>query len=181
MIKISDKIKIYDTTLRDGTQGEDVSLSSNEKTRLALEIDKVGFDYIEGGWPGSNKKDIEFFENIKNLKLKNSRISAFSMTRRKDMKVEEDPNIQQLLNSETKVVTIVGKCWDLHLHRGDEFCLQDRRTEFIGYYLRCFSHASHFGGDPAGCGLGPDIRGNRCVAVWILWIILPGYFQTSWI
>ena len=110
-------IKIYDTTLRDGTQGEDISLSSNEKLKIALELDNLGVDYIEGGWPGSNKKDREFFENAKSIKLKNAKISAFSMTKRKGIKVEEDSNMQELIKANTKVVTIVGKSWDLHLHK----------------------------------------------------------------
>jgi 2-isopropylmalate synthase len=118
-------IKIYDTTLRDGTQGEDISLSSNEKIKIALELDKIGVDYIEGGWPGSNKTDREFFEMAKSLKLENAKISAFSMTKRKGVRVEDDPNMQELLKAETKVVTIVGKSWDLHLNKVLKISLKD--------------------------------------------------------
>ena len=77
------KIKIYDTTLRDGTQAEEVSLSSDEKIRVAKELDKLGIDYIEGGWPGSNKKDKDFFEKAKKIHFNNSKLSAFSMTKKK--------------------------------------------------------------------------------------------------
>jgi 2-isopropylmalate synthase len=109
------KIKIYDTTLRDGTQAEDVSLSSDEKLKIALELDKLGFDYIEGGWPGSNAKDKEFFEKAKKTKFTNSKLAAFSMTRRKNMSAKNDLNIQELLKAETPVITIVGKSWDKHV------------------------------------------------------------------
>jgi 2-isopropylmalate synthase len=109
------KIKIYDTTLRDGTQAEEVSLSSDEKIRLAKELDKLGIDYIEGGWPGSNKKDKDFFEKAKHIKFKNSKLSAFSMTKRKEIDITQDLNIQELLKAETPVITIVGKCWDKHV------------------------------------------------------------------
>jgi 2-isopropylmalate synthase len=108
------KVNIYDTTLRDGTQGEDVNLSASEKIKIALELDRLGFDYIEGGWPGSNAKDKEFFEKCKNIKFKNSKIAAFSMTRRKDIKCEDDQNMITLLKADTPVVTIVGKSWDMH-------------------------------------------------------------------
>lgn len=109
------KIKIYDTTLRDGTQGEEVSLSSYEKLMIALELDKMGFDYIEGGWPGSNSKDKEFFEKAKSAKLSHAKLAAFSMTKRKDILIKDDKNIQELLAAETPVVTIVGKTWDIHV------------------------------------------------------------------
>ena len=109
------KIKIYDTTLRDGTQGEDVSLSSYEKLRIAKELDKLGVDYIEGGWPGSNAKDKDFFEKAKEIKFEKAKLTAFSMTKRKGLKVEEDPNMVELLNAQTPVVTIVGKTWDIHV------------------------------------------------------------------
>jgi len=108
------KIKIYDTTLRDGTQGEEVSLSSHEKMMIAQELDNIGFDYIEGGWPGSNARDREFFQKARSYKFKHSKLAAFSMTRRKNFRAEEDANMQELLAAETPVVTIVGKSWDLH-------------------------------------------------------------------
>ena len=108
-------VTIYDTTLRDGTQGEGFSLSGLDKLRLARVFDEFGVDYIEGGWPGSNPKDIEFFEKAKTLDLKHAKVAAFGSTRRADMKVEEDPQIRLLLEAETPVVTIFGKSWDLHV------------------------------------------------------------------
>lgn len=110
-------MKIYDTTLRDGTQAEGVSFSVLDKIEIAKELDRFGVDYIEGGWPGSNPKDIQFFKKIKNIHLKKAKISAFGSTRRKDKKVEEDLNISTLIEAETPVVTIFGKSWVLHVKR----------------------------------------------------------------
>jgi 2-isopropylmalate synthase len=108
-------IEIYDTTLRDGTQGEGVSLSAADKLRIAERLDAFGVHYIEGGWPGSNPKDMEFFKQASRRKYRNARIAAFSMTRRKDIAVEKDSLMLQLLEAETPVVTIVGKTWLLHV------------------------------------------------------------------
>ena len=93
-------VAVYDTTLRDGTQGEGFSLSGLDKLRLARKLDEFGVDYIEGGWPGSNPKDVEFFEEAKKLDLKHAKVAAFGSTRRADMKVEEDPQIRLLLEAE---------------------------------------------------------------------------------
>lgn len=109
------KIKLYDTTLRDGCQAENVVFSLADKIAIAEKLDELGIHYIEGGWPGSNPKDIEFFKQIKNVKLNNAKITAFSSTRRAKKKVDEDSNIQTLLKAETSVVTIFGKTWDLHV------------------------------------------------------------------
>ncbi|MBC7190028.1 citramalate synthase, partial [Candidatus Aerophobetes bacterium] len=111
------RVKIYDTTLRDGAQATGVSFSLLDKLEIAKELDKLGFDYIEGGWPGSNPKDMEFFKRVKNLTLTFSRIAAFGSTRRKDTPVEKDPNILSLLEAETEVVTLVGKSWVLHVRK----------------------------------------------------------------
>lgn len=108
-------VTIYDTTLRDGTQGEGFSLSGLDKIRLAQRLDSFGVDYIEGGWPGSNPKDVEFFEEAKKLKLNHAKIAAFGSTRRADLAVEDDPQIRLLLDAETPVVTIFGKTWSLHV------------------------------------------------------------------
>lgn len=109
------KITLYDTTLRDGTQGEGVSLSANDKLRLCERMDEFGIHYIEGGWPGSNPKDVEFFKKAKKLKLRTARLAAFGSTRRADLSPNEDPNLKALLKAETKTVTIFGKSWDLHV------------------------------------------------------------------
>jgi 2-isopropylmalate synthase len=108
-------VELYDTTLRDGSQGEGVNFSAADKLRIAEQLDLFGIDIIEGGWPGSNPKDMEFFEQAKRRKFKRAKISAFSMTRRKDTRVEDDPNLQKLLAAETPVVCIVGKTWLMHV------------------------------------------------------------------
>jgi len=109
------KVTIYDTTLRDGSQGEGISFSSRDKIRVAEKLDEFGIDYIEGGWPGSNPKDVEFFQMAKDLDWKNAKIAAFGSTRRAGVKVEEDPQIQMLLDASTPVVTYFGKSWKLHV------------------------------------------------------------------
>ena len=109
------KVKIYDTTLRDGSQAEGISYSVRDKIRIAEELDKIGVHFIEGGWPGSNPKDREFFIKVRALKLKNSKIAAFSMTRRPNITADKDSNIAALLKSNAQVITIVGKTWDFHV------------------------------------------------------------------
>lgn len=108
-------VEIYDTTLRDGTQGEGINLSATDKLRIAERLDAFGIHYIEGGWPGSNPKDMEFFKQAARRKYRNAKIAAFSMTRRKGFAVENDELMIQLLEAETPVVTIVGKTWLLHV------------------------------------------------------------------
>ena len=109
------KIEIYDTTLRDGTQGEGISFSSLDKIKIALRLDKLGVSYIEGGWPGSNPKDMEFFAKIRSIPLKKAKISAFGSTRKGNIKVEKDFNIKALMDSKAPVITIFGKSWELHV------------------------------------------------------------------
>ena len=110
------EVEIYDTTLRDGSQGEGINFSVMDKLRIAERIDAFGIHYIEGGWPGSNPKDLEFFRVASKRKWKNARIAAFSMTRRKGVAVENDNLMRQILEAETPVVTIVGKSWLLHVN-----------------------------------------------------------------
>lgn len=109
-------IEIYDTTLRDGSQGEGVNFSVADKLRIAERLDQFGVHYIEGGWPGSNPRDFEFFQRIKRRKFTHAKLAAFSMTRRKGVPVERDDSLRELLEAETPVVTIVGKTWLLHVH-----------------------------------------------------------------
>ncbi len=109
------KIILYDTTLRDGTQSEGISLTVNDKIRIAEKLDELGIDYIEGGWPGSNPKDMEFFVKAKKLKLKHAQITAFGSTRRGNTSPSKDTNIRALLKSGCKTCTIFGKSWDLHV------------------------------------------------------------------
>jgi 2-isopropylmalate synthase len=108
-------IQIYDTTLRDGTQGEGVNFSLHDKLEIAQRLDEMGVDYVEGGYPLSNEKDAEFFQRARELDLKNAKICAFGMTRRKGIKAEDDPGMQALLQSDASVCTIVGKTWDFHV------------------------------------------------------------------
>ncbi len=110
-----DKIIIYDTTLRDGTQSEGVSLSCEDKIRITRQLDAFGVDYIEGGWPGSNPKDVEYFQRARDLKLKHAKIAAFGATCRPRAKPADDENILALINSEAPVCTIFGKTWTLHV------------------------------------------------------------------
>jgi 2-isopropylmalate synthase len=104
-------VLIYDTTLRDGTQGEGVALSIRDKVTIAQLMDETGISYIEGGWPGSNPRDEQFFEDIKKVKLAQAKVAAFGSTRRSGITCDVDPNIQSLLRAETPVVTIFGKTW----------------------------------------------------------------------
>ena len=109
------EVEIYDTTLRDGSQGEGINFSVADKLRIAERIDAYGIHYIEGGWPGSNPKDIEFFAQAKKRRYKNARLAAFGATRRKGVSVENDEQVRLLLEAETPVVTLVGKTWLLHV------------------------------------------------------------------
>ncbi len=109
-------LELYDTTLRDGAQREGISFSLADKEKIARKLDELGIDYIEGGWPGSNPKDAEFFERASHLGLHQTVVTAFSMTCRVGMDPAEDPNMQQLLAANTEVVAVVGKSWDLHVH-----------------------------------------------------------------
>ena len=111
------RIQTFDTTLRDGTQGEAVSFSVDDKLLIAQKLDELGIDYIEGGWPNSNPKDKEFFQRARELSLKNARLTAFGSTRFSKNKVEQDPNVRALLEAETPTISIFGKSWDLHVKR----------------------------------------------------------------
>jgi 2-isopropylmalate synthase len=108
------RIEIYDTTLRDGTQGEGVSLSVQDKLLITRRLDELGVDYIEGGYPLSNPKDATFFQEARALKLNHAKLVAFGMTRRRGVKAAEDVGLSALRDAETEVVTVVGKTWDLH-------------------------------------------------------------------
>jgi 2-isopropylmalate synthase len=108
-------IQVYDTTLRDGCQSEDVSLTIEDKVTIAERLDELGFDYIEGGWPGSNERDAAFFKEIKKIKIRHAKIAAFGATRRSGVRAAADRNLQLLLRAETPVATVVGKTWDMHV------------------------------------------------------------------
>lgn len=145
------KITIYDTTLRDGTQGEGISLSLEDKLKIAAKIDSLGVDYVEGGWPGSNPKDMEFFKRIQNIPLKYAKISAFGSTRRSNIAVEDDKNLQALIASGTSVACIFGKSWDFHVEVALRTTLEENLRmieDSVGFLkaqgLQTFYDAEHF-------------------------------------
>lgn len=109
------KVYLYDTTLRDGTQGEGISLSVEDKIKIALRLDQFGIDFIEGGWPGSNPKDMAFFERIREISLQHAKITAFGSTCRPNVAASEDDNLQALILSGAGAAAIFGKSWDLHV------------------------------------------------------------------
>jgi 2-isopropylmalate synthase len=119
------KIQIYDTTLRDGCQSEDVSLTTEDKVEIASRLDDLGIDYIEGGWPGSNDRDAFFFSAVKKANLKHAKIAAFGSTRRSGIKAAQDRNLMLLLKAETPVATVVGKTWDLHVREALRIPLEE--------------------------------------------------------
>lgn len=118
-------ILLYDTTLRDGTQREGISLSVDDKLKIARRLDEFGVQYIEGGWPGSNPKDAAFFQRVRSMKLQHAKIAAFGSTMKKGSRPEEDANLQALVQAETPVVTLVGKSWTLHVTQVLEVTLEE--------------------------------------------------------
>lgn len=109
------KVELYDTTLRDGAQTQGISFSVSDKVRIAEKLDSLGIHYIEGGWPGANPKDVDFFKKAKSLRLRNSKLVAFGSTRRAEMNVSGDSTMKGLLLSGTEAITLFGKSWDLHV------------------------------------------------------------------
>ncbi|MEI6845852.1 MAG: citramalate synthase, partial [Candidatus Firestonebacteria bacterium] len=109
------KVILYDTTLRDGAQGEGVTFSVDEKLKIARKLDEIGIDYIEGGWPGANPKDAEFFQKLKALKLKHSKSVAFGSTRRAKNAAKDDENLKAIVKSGAYGAAIFGKTWDFHV------------------------------------------------------------------
>ncbi len=110
----TNSIKIYDTTLRDGSQAEDIAFSLEDKVRIAQKLDELGIHYIEGGWPGSNPKDLQFFQEVKSIPLSQTKVAAFGSTCRAGTSPKNDPNLQALIEAGAKVITIFGKSWDIH-------------------------------------------------------------------
>lgn len=122
---MSNRVYLYDTTLRDGTQAEDISFQIQDKVRIAKHLDALGIDYIEGGWPGSNPKDIGFFEAIQKETLTHSKIAAFGSTRRARITPDQDSNIKMLIEACPDVVTIFGKTWDFHVREALRVSLEE--------------------------------------------------------
>lgn len=122
---MSNRVYLYDTTLRDGTQAEDISFQVQDKVRIAKHLDALGIDYIEGGWPGSNPKDIDFFDAIQKETLSHSKIAAFGSTRRARIAPDQDNNIKMLIAARPDVVTIFGKTWDFHVREALRVSLEE--------------------------------------------------------
>ncbi len=118
-------VKLYDTTLRDGTQAEDISFLVEDKIRIAHKLDEIGIHYIEGGWPGSNPKDVAFFKDIKKEKLSQAKIAAFGSTRRAKITPDKDHNLKTLVQAEPDVCTIFGKTWDFHVREALRISLEE--------------------------------------------------------
>ncbi len=169
------ELEIYDTTLRDGSQQEGISLTVNDKLRVAGLLDDLGVAYIEGGWPGANQKDTEFFARARSeLNLKNSVLTAFGSTRRPNGDVSTDPQLRALLDADTEFICLVGKSWDYHVTEALRVDLAEGKRmvaesiEFLkSHGRRVFFDAEHFFdgfkanpriGRPSGC-----LRG-RCGA-----------------
>jgi len=145
------KIEFYDTTLRDGTQSEDIAFSLNDKLMITEKLDHFGIHYIEGGWPGSNPKDLSYFQDVKNISLKNAKIVAFSSTVKEHEKPEQNESMRALLQADTEYVTIVGKSWDLHVRDALRVSLDanltmiDKTIEFLKKQGKIvFFDAEHF-------------------------------------
>ena len=143
-------ISIYDTTLRDGSQGEGVSFSLHDKLSIAQRLAEVGVDYIEGGYPLSNEKDVQFFHEVKKLDLGDAQVCAFGMTRRKSMAAVDDPGLQALVAAESPCITVVGKTWDYHATEVLRVTLDENvqmigeSVEFLGKHATIIYDAEHF-------------------------------------
>jgi 2-isopropylmalate synthase len=118
-------IEFYDTTLRDGTQAENFNLSVDDKVKITKQLDKLGIDFIEGGWPGSNPQSVEYFEKMKGVELSHAQLSAFGATRHFQNPADKDPNLQALLAAHTPAITIFGKSWDIHVRDALRIELED--------------------------------------------------------
>ena len=144
-------LKLYDTTLRDGSQMEGISYSTEDKLRITKKLDELGIDYIEGGWPGSNPKDISYFKKVKKLKLNNAKVVAFGSTRRPNIEAKDDKNLNKIVESGVKVATLFGKTWDLHVKEALKTTLEenlDMIESSIKYLIKndikVFFDAEHF-------------------------------------
>ncbi len=143
-------IEIYDTTLRDGSQGEGISFSLQDKLNIAQRLAEIGIDYIEGGYPLSNEKDVAFFQQVKSLKLGSSLVSAFGMTRRRSMKACDDPGMKAMVAAGTPAYTLVGKTWDfqvtdvLGVSLEENLAMIGESIEFLGRHAKVLYDAEHF-------------------------------------
>ncbi|HXI10154.1 MAG TPA: citramalate synthase, partial [Thermodesulfobacteriota bacterium] len=143
-------MKLYDTTLRDGTQAEDISFSVEDKVRISRKLDDLGVHFIEGGWPGSNPRDIGFFKAMRAEKLSNSVLVSFGSTRRAGVRAKDDANIKALLASKTEATTVFGKTWKLHVLKALRVTLEENlemifdSVAYLKKRVRVFYDAEHF-------------------------------------
>ncbi len=148
---MKDKVYIYDTTLRDGSQAEEVNFSTEDKIRIARKLDELGIDYIEGGWPSSNPTDEAFFEEVKNYEFRHSKIAAFGSTHHPKLSPEKDEAFKKVIHAKTEVITLVGKSWDIHVKEALKTTLE-RNLEIISASIKeakknakeVFFDAEHF-------------------------------------
>ncbi len=145
------RVEIYDTTLRDGAQGEGLAYTVEDKLKIARALDEIGVSYIEGGWPGANPKDVEFFERAKSVQLERALFTAFGSTRRANGMAADDPIVQGLLKAQTPIVTIFGKSWDFHVDIALKTTLEENLrmiADTISHLKSCgrrvFYDAEHF-------------------------------------
>jgi 2-isopropylmalate synthase len=145
------KVQLYDTTLRDGAQAEDVNFSVEDMMRVARKLDQFGVHYIEGGWPGSNPRDVEFFKEMRRVKLARAKLVAFGATRRAKLKASEDPSLKALVASGVSAATIFGKSWDLHVHKAlrvtldENLCMISDSVAYLKKHMNeVFYDAEHF-------------------------------------
>lgn len=148
---MTDKITVYDTTLRDGTQAENFNLSVEDKVRITLKLDELGIDFVEGGWPGSNPTSVQYFEEMKNYSLRHTKVAAFGSTRLFSNPASEDANLKALLDSDTPCVTIFGKTWDIHvkvalrISMADNLLIIDESLRYLRPHVEhLFYDAEHF-------------------------------------
>jgi 2-isopropylmalate synthase len=161
------QVEIYDTTLRDGSQGEGINFSVADKLRIAERLDAFGVHYIEGGWPGSNPKDIEFFARAKKKKFKNARLAAFGSTRKKGVPVEQDDQVRLLIEAGTPVVTIYGKTSLLHVKEVLR-CTPDENLAMIGDTVRFLKdHGKFVIYDAEHCFDGYKLDPEYAIATWL--------------
>ena len=135
---MAQRIDIFDSTLRDGAQAEGISFSVEDKLKIVKALDTLGIAYIEAGNPGSNPKDIEFFEKVEAVKLKTAKLTAFGSTRRRDSSVDEDKSIQLLLSAGTPAIAIFGKSWDFHVAEIIKTTLDENYYELAATYTETY-------------------------------------------
>jgi 2-isopropylmalate synthase len=144
-------VQVYDTTLRDGAQTEGISFSADDKLKITQKLDWMGVHYVEGGYPGSNPKDMEYFERLRELSLQNARVTAFGSTRKKNVRPADDENLAVILKSGVQIATVVGKSWDFHVSRALDTTLAENLSmirETVAYLkeqgLEVIYDAEHF-------------------------------------